>query len=84
MQNRTAIICKQQHWSIMTSCTLGDLETRQQYVQTVLVCMCTTSNFFQAIFIPQLAKATETKHSCHNYAVSKLAQARPHNTLYLD
>ena len=59
-------------------------------VQTVLVCMCTTSNFCQATFIPQLAKAwpnaTETKHHSHyNYAVStQLAQARPHNTLYLD
>ena len=56
----------------------------------VLVCMCTTSNFCQATFIPQLANAwpnaTETKHhSHHNYAVSiQLAQARPHNTLYLD
>ena len=36
---------------------LATICKQQWSVQTVLVCMCTTNNFCQATFIPQLAKA---------------------------
>ena len=66
-------------------------------VKLQTLCMCTISHFFLAcnFFIPQVASycpsiltqfISQTKHHLyHYYAVSiQLAQARPHNTLYLD